>query len=110
MKIVVTGVAGFIGSHIAQRWLDLGADVIGIDDITIYYGPSQKRANLAGVKSSGGALQFVEGDLLSIPLNDIFRGCDVLYHQAAQPGVRDSWSDFEPYVRHNVLATQAQGS
>lgn len=107
MKVVVTGVAGFIGSHIAQHWLDLGDDVVGIDAFTDYYSPSQKRANLAAVKSRGGALEFVEGDLLSIPLNDILRGCDVLYHQAGQPGVRASWSDFEPYVQHNIVATQA---
>lgn len=106
MKVVVTGAAGFIGSHISQHWLDQGADVVGIDAFTDYYSPVQKRANVAELQHRG-AFELVQGDILSLPLSDLLRGCDVLYHEAGQPGIRASWSEFPTYVRHNVVATQA---
>jgi UDP-glucose 4-epimerase len=103
---VVTGVAGFIGSFLAEALLDRGHEVVGIDAFTPYYAPSQKRANLAGLQRRVG-FTLVEGDLCELPLEGWLQGAAVVFHQAAQPGVRHSWgADFSSYVAHNVLATQ----
>ena len=104
--MVVTGAAGFIGSSLAEALLDRGHEVVGIDAFTPYYPPSEKRANLAGLQRRDG-FTLVEGDLCELPLEGSLRGAAVVFHQAAQPGVRGSWgADFSVYVAHNVLATQ----
>jgi nucleoside-diphosphate-sugar epimerase len=104
--VVVTGAAGFIGSLLAEALLDLGHEVVGIDAFTTYYPSSQKRANLAGLQRRDG-FTLVEGDLCELPLKSWLQGGAVVFHQAAQPGVRSSWgADFSVYVAHNVLATQ----
>ncbi|CAM3177940.1 nucleoside-diphosphate-sugar epimerase [Williamsia muralis] len=105
---VVTGSAGFIGSTLAQRLLDDGCDVVGIDCITDYYDPERKRQNLKLLRNYDN-FTFVEADLRTdVSLVDaVVAECDVIYHQAGQPGVRSSWSDgFAEYVDRNVLATQ----
>jgi nucleoside-diphosphate-sugar epimerase len=106
MKVLVTGAAGFVGSHLSQRLVDQGDEVVGIDCFTDYYSPRRKEANLASLADHDSfTLQRV--DLLSAPLNSLLEGVDVVYHLAGQPGVRGSWGqDFDPYVRRNVLATQ----
>jgi nucleoside-diphosphate-sugar epimerase len=106
MKAIVTGAAGFIGSHLSASLLDNGDDVVGIDCFTDYYSPRRKEANVAALLDRDG---FVLNrlDLLSAPLDSIFESADVVYHLAGQPGVRASWGpEFVPYVKRNVLATQ----
>jgi nucleoside-diphosphate-sugar epimerase len=106
MKVIVTGAAGFVGSHLCQRLVDQGDEVVGIDCFTDYYSPRRKEANLVSLADHGSfTLQRV--DLLSAPLASLLEDVDVVYHLAGQPGVRGSWGqDFDPYVRRNVLATQ----
>jgi UDP-glucuronate 4-epimerase len=103
---MITGAAGFVGSHLAEALLARGDEVIGVDCFTPYYDEATKRANLARVLSSSRAT-FVEADLRSTEIGALLDGVDVVFHQAAQAGVRHSWSDgFTDYVGHNVLATQ----
>ena len=105
MRALVTGVAGFVGSHLAEALVARGDDVIGVDSFTSYYDPADKRANLDGLQSP--RFELVDADLRTCDLAPILDGIDVIYHQAAQPGVRLSWSTgFPDYVSSNVLATQ----
>jgi nucleoside-diphosphate-sugar epimerase len=104
--VVVTGVAGFIGSHLAEALVKLGHKVVGIDCFTAAYPPTEKRRNLARLLRHP-AFRLVEGDLVTLALDDWFEGAAVVFHQAAQAGVRASWGrDFAVYVHHNILATQ----
>jgi nucleoside-diphosphate-sugar epimerase len=100
----VTGAAGFIGSHLAERLLSSGWDVRGVDAFTPYYDTTIKRATAAGLSRQGVDVQVV--DLRSAELRDLLDGVDVVFHFAAQPGVRHSWDDFDSYLGHNLLATQ----
>ena len=102
---LVTGAAGFIGSHLVERLLREGSTVTGVDCLTDYYDPALKRRNLAAVAGSPRfrllELDLGAGDLATLP------EVDVVFHLAAQAGVRTSWgAHFGPYVHHNVLATQ----
>jgi UDP-glucuronate 4-epimerase len=104
--VVVTGAAGFVGSHLVDALLARGDQVRGIDCFTPYYDPDAKRANLAEALTNP-AFTLVEADLCDADLTALVDGTDTVYHQAAQPGVRLSWSDgFGEYATHNVLATQ----
>lgn len=106
MRALVTGVAGFIGSHLAEALLAAGHQVVGMDCFTSYYGRSAKEANLADALAHPG-FDLVEADLRSAELAPLATGADVVFHQAGQPGVRLSWSDgFAAYTEHNVVATQ----
>jgi nucleoside-diphosphate-sugar epimerase len=106
MRALVTGVAGFIGSHLAERLVNSGASVLGVDSFTTYYDPELKRANVAGLAGLD-AFTLVEGDLRDLDLGDTLAGVDVVYHLAAQPGVRRSWGkEFEIYLNENLLALQ----
>ena len=102
---LVTGAAGFIGSHLCERLLRDGVRVTGVDCFTDYYDPALKRHNI--LASIGHpAFQLIELDLASADLNALPE-VDVVFHQAAQPGVRASWgAEFSVYTHHNVLATQ----
>jgi nucleoside-diphosphate-sugar epimerase len=103
---VVTGVAGFVGSTLAERLVDDGWDVRGVDCFTPYYDRGTKEANLARLRHEAG-FALVEADLRTAPMDPLVDGADVVFHQAAQPGVRLSWSEaFADYDSHNVLATQ----
>ncbi len=103
---LVTGVAGFIGSHLAERLLADGWQVIGVDCFTDYYARSIKEQNLAAFRRHP-RFTFVEGDLVTADLAAWVAGVDVIFHQAGQAGVRASWgTNFEVYTHHNVLATQ----
>ena len=105
MTVLVTGVAGFIGSTIARRLIAAGERVVGIDSFTDYYDPALKRANLATIPAEG--LTFVDADLTTADLDELLAGVRVVFHEAGQPGVRKSWGqDFGSYVAANVLATQ----
>jgi UDP-glucose 4-epimerase len=106
MKALVTGVAGFIGSHLSAALLDSGASVIGIDCFTDYYPRPLKEANLATVKDRPG-FTFLEATLQDMDLKPVLAGVTHVFHQAAQAGVRKSWGrDFDVYTRNNIEATQ----
>lgn len=106
MQIVVTGVGGFIGSHLAEALLASGHDVVGVEAWTTYYDSARKRDNLAGVRDHKG-FTLVEGDLNELDLPVLLDGVDVVHHLAGQPGVRVSWGgEFQIYLDHNVLSTQ----
>ena len=103
--IVVTGVAGFIGHHTAALLLDWGCTVVGIDGFTSYYDRARKEANLDTLRGRDG-FTFVEGMLSPELCNRVFPGAGAVIHLAAQPGVRDSWAQFDFYVECNVTATK----
>ena len=106
MKTVVTGAAGFIGSHLSEALCAAGHEVLGIDCLTDYYDPSEKRRNLLSASRWPG-FQFEEADLRTADLLPLIEEATVVFHQAGQPGVRKSWSTgFGDYCEHNVKATQ----
>ncbi len=106
MKALVTGAAGFIGSHLTAALLDRGADVVGIDCFTDYYPRAIKQANL-DVNAGRQGFRFVEAALQSADLPALLDGRTHVFHLAAQAGVRKSWgSDFRIYTDNNVDATQ----
>jgi UDP-glucuronate 4-epimerase len=106
MKTLVTGAAGFVGSHTCEALLRLGHEVRGVDALTDYYDPGLKKANLQ-VLHDWSSFEFTQADLLDADLADLLDGVDVVYHLAAQPGVRASWeTGFAVYAEANVLATQ----
>ncbi|HPQ40858.1 MAG TPA: GDP-mannose 4,6-dehydratase [bacterium] len=106
MNLVITGVAGFIGSHLAQRALEDGHEVTGIDCFTDYYPRLFKERNLSVIRTDP-RFSLIEKDLLNLDLDTVFAGKDVIYHLAAQAGVRASWGEqFKIYTDYNVLGTQ----
>jgi nucleoside-diphosphate-sugar epimerase len=106
MHCLVTGVAGFIGSSIAERLIGEGHNVIGVDCFTDYYSREIKESNIAGLKNEK-RFELIEADLVKLDLNNILKNVSVVFHQAAQAGVRASWgSYFETYIAHNITATQ----
>jgi nucleoside-diphosphate-sugar epimerase len=105
-KAVVTGAAGFIGSHLTERLLAEGHEVLGIDSFTDHYRRARKEQNLAAARGHRN-FSFEELDLVDADLTAVLEGADVVYHLAGQPGVRPSWGhEFDRYVRDNVVATQ----
>jgi nucleoside-diphosphate-sugar epimerase len=106
MTAVVTGAAGFIGSHLCRLLLDEGHEVIGVDSFTDYYPREYKEEHLAGLRGRPG-FWMVDDDLLTMRLEPLIDGAEYVFHLAGQPGVRGSWgADFATYVRQNVLVTQ----
>ncbi|HOE95677.1 MAG TPA: NAD-dependent epimerase/dehydratase family protein [Candidatus Sumerlaeota bacterium] len=102
MKILVTGAAGFIGSHLAERLAAAGHEVVGIDCFTEYYSTALKRLNAEDVRSHGVTIH--ELDLAADDLSRAVRGVEAVIHLAAQPGISDHVS-FQTYVRNNMEAT-----
>ena len=106
MKAIVTGAAGFIGSHLTSALLDRGAEVTGLDCFTDYYPRPIKDANLEVNRRRSG-FQFVEDSVQTAPLDRLLDGATHVFHLAAQAGVRKSWGrDFRVYTENNVDATQ----
>jgi nucleoside-diphosphate-sugar epimerase len=105
-RILVTGAAGFIGSHLSERLLERGESVLGIDCFTDAYDPDLKRRNLTGLRGHSG-FELLETDLRTCELEPILDRVDAVFHQAAQAGVRSSWgSSFTEYSTINIEATQ----
>ena len=106
MKALVTGAAGFIGSHLAERLVETGATVTGIDCFTSHYPRELKERNLARLRRGAG-FSLVESSLAEADLPALLGGVTHVFHLAAQPGVRKSWGrDFRVYTVNNVEATQ----
>lgn len=106
MRTLVTGAAGFVGTHLCAHLLERGNDVIGIDAMTDFYDVTRKEANLASL-SSWNSFTFRRQDLLTVPQQRLLDGVEVVFHLAGQPGVRASWGpEFAVYVSRNILATQ----
>lgn len=105
MHALVTGAAGFVGSHLSKRLRDEGYDVVGVDSFTDYYDIALKRANAEAAIRAG--VEFIDGDLNVVDLESMLDGVDVIFHIAGQPGVRSSWgSDFSTYTYGNIETTQ----
>ena len=105
-RTLVTGAAGFIGSHLAERLLEDGGEVVAVDCFTDYYARALKERNLDGLRGRDG-FEFVEADLASADLEPILRDVTGVCHLAAQAGVRASWGRrFRTYVDCNIIATQ----
>jgi nucleoside-diphosphate-sugar epimerase len=106
MNALVTGAAGFIGSHLSAALLDGGADVTGVDCFTDYYPRPIKEANVAP-QLGRDRFRFVEAPLQTADLDALLDGVTHVFHLAAQAGVRKSWGrDFLAYTSHNVDVTQ----
>jgi nucleoside-diphosphate-sugar epimerase len=99
MRFVVTGAAGFIGSHLHEALEGAGHDVLAVDSLTDYYDPARKLENVGG-------RDLLELDLADGELGGLLDGADGVFHLAGQPGVRASFGpDFDLYVRRNVIAS-----
>ena len=106
MKALITGIAGFIGSHLGTSLLDAGNEVVGIDCFTDYYKRTIKERNLSSLTARKG-FQFVESPIQNAPLSDLLKDIDQVFHLAAQAGVRKSWGQsFGTYTVNNIEATQ----
>jgi UDP-glucose 4-epimerase len=103
---MITGVAGFIGSHLAEKLLELGHEVVGVDKFLDNYARDFKNLNL-GRFVNHPSFKFINDDLVNIDLRQLLIQTDYIFHLAAQPGVRSSWgAEFSHYSHNNILATQ----
>lgn len=106
MKALVTGCAGFIGSHVTERLLTDGWEVVGVDSFTPYYDPTIKRKNISNATKSTN-FHLLEKDIRALTSKDIPASITHVFHLAGQPGVRSSWgTEFATYIGLNIEATQ----
>lgn len=104
MKILITGIAGFIGSHTAERLVNMGCEVVGIDNFSDYYNPEIKRNTAKKLTQLG--VKIIEADLIDDAAYPLFpKDFDYIFHFAAQPGIADT-STFDSYLLNNFIATQ----
>lgn len=105
-RVLVTGCAGFIGSHLTEMLLEQGTSVLGVDSFTNYYAREVKKENMHDFRDHPG-FELRRIDLSRDPLDGLLNGVESVYHLAAQPGVRGSFGQgFARYDRHNINATQ----
>jgi UDP-glucuronate 4-epimerase len=105
-SVLVTGAAGFIGSHLVDRLVADGCEVVGVDAFTGYYSRRRKGRNLVSAVHEDG-FRLVEADLLELDLDELLQGVRSVVHLAGEPGVRRSWGgNFSRYLERNVLSTQ----
>lgn len=105
-KVLITGCAGFIGSHLCEKLVKRGAFVVGVDRFSDYYSLELKEKNLANLRRAEN-FKLIEADLLDLDLEELVTDVEYIFHEAAQAGVRASWgAQFEVYLRDNILATQ----
>ncbi|HET9224295.1 MAG TPA: NAD-dependent epimerase/dehydratase family protein [Roseiflexaceae bacterium] len=102
MRILITGAAGFIGSHLAERLAALGHTVMGLDSLTDYYSSALKQRNAQLLHEQG--VSVLPLDLAADDLSSAVEGIEVVYHLAAQPGISAAVS-YDTYVRNNLTAT-----
>ncbi len=103
---IVTGVAGFIGSHLAETLLKQGEFIIGIDQLNDYYDPQLKRKNISYLDKYSH-FKLIEADIQALDWSSLLDNVQVVFHQAAQAGVRASWGEgFRIYTEQNINATQ----
>lgn len=105
MRIVVTGAAGFIGSHLSEALVAAGHEVVGVDAFTDYYARADKEDNLAAL-STMQRFTLVEADLRTAALEPLLEGADAVVNEAATPGLVLSWDDFERYQSCNLSAVK----
>jgi UDP-glucuronate 4-epimerase len=105
LQVLVTGAAGFIGSHLCETLLADGHRVVGVDAFVDYYARERKERNLAGLRGCPG-FTFHEADLRAAALEPLLEGVDVVVNEAGMPGLARSWTDTEAYLSCNVLAVQ----
>src|SRR3954468_4911578 len=103
--VLVTGAAGFIGSHLCERLLRDGHVVHGVDSYSDHYARSLKEQNVAPLRRQAG-FHFHLRNLVGAPLDELVREAEVVFHLAARPGVRDSWDYFDDYAHANILGTK----
>ncbi len=103
MKILITGAAGFIGSHLAENLVQSGHQVSGLDCFTDYYSHELKSLNRDSICSQG--VRFDTIDLAKDDLRSVLEEIEIVYHLAAQPGISAS-TPFDLYLRNNIIATQ----
>jgi UDP-glucose 4-epimerase len=107
VKSLVTGVAGFVGSHLAQRLLAMDHEIIGIDSFLDNYAAPFKKKNLLEL-AQDSRFHFRDADILRTDLKALLGDVAYVFHLAAQPGVRSSWgAEFTKYTQNNIMATQA---
>jgi nucleoside-diphosphate-sugar epimerase len=104
MRVLVTGAAGFIGSHLSEGLIAVGHEVVGLDAFIPYYPRPRKEANLVDLRAMP-RFTFHEVDLRTAPIEPLVDGVDAVVHLAAMPGLDRSWSDFDLYLTCNVAGT-----
>ncbi len=106
MKCLVTGAAGFIGSHLCRKLLEQNHEVLGVDMFTDFYPKWMKERSVEPLKKEKN-FEFLQKDLNELDLKDILKNIDTVFHLAAQAGVRSSWGEnFSVYSKNNIEATQ----